>query len=129
MVALLGAMAAFLVGLAVGSPPPTRRESTLRTLVLPPEVRVPPVAPPSSLPTATLTVFSDGCGVIRSELPVMPLNLTWSIADVDGFEVLGRNAEGETRYRYFRSGTYTVVLKAFDGRTYVPVSNTVTIHC
>lgn len=130
VVALLGAVAAFLAGLAVDSPAPARRGSTLQTLALPQDVRLPrDLDPPPSLPTATLTVFSDGCGVIRSELPVMPPNLTWSISDVDGFEVLGRGAEGETRYRYFRPGTYTVVLKAFDGRTYVPVSNPVTIRC
>jgi hypothetical protein len=84
---------------------------------------------PGPLPTATLTVFSDGCGVIRSELPDEPHGLTWSIVDADGFEVLARNAAGETRYRYFQSGTYTVVLKAWDGSKYAAISNTVTIHC
>jgi hypothetical protein len=87
------------------------------------------VPEPRPLPTATLTVFSDGCGVIRSELRDEPYGLTWSIVDADGFQVLARNAAGETRYRYFQSGTYTVVLKAWDGSKYAAISNTVTIHC
>ena len=41
--------------------------------------------------------------------------LTWVVKDQDGFQVLGRNAEGEDRYRYFQGGTYTVVLEAFGG--------------
>jgi hypothetical protein len=43
--------------------------------------------------------------------------------------VLGRNAEGETRYRYFQSGDYTVVLQAWLDGAYRPVSNEVDIHC
>ena len=78
---------------------------------------------------ATLTVHSDGCGVIRTEFEETPLNLTWSVKDPDGFQVLGRNAEGETRYRYFQGGTYTVVLEAWNGDFYAPVSNEVTITC
>ena len=77
-----------------------------------------------------LTVFTDGCGVIRSETrPEEYRNLTWTFRDVDGFQVLGRNAEGETRYRYFQGGTYTVALEAWAGTNYAPVSNTVTVHC
>jgi hypothetical protein len=86
-------------------------------------------AVPRDLPRATLTVHDDGCGVIRSDVPPGIENLTWHIEDEDGFQVLGRNAEGETRYRYFRPGTYTVVLEAYDGRASVPISNTVTITC
>ncbi len=84
----------------------------------------------SPLPRARLRVYSDGCGVIRSEFPGGPPDgLTWTVLDAGGFQVLGRNAEGETRYRYYRPGTYTVVLKAWGGSSYVPVSNTVTIRC
>ncbi len=49
--------------------------------------------------------------------------------DQDGFQVLGRNAEGETRYRYFAGGTYDVVLEAFVDGKYSPVSNEVTVQC
>ena len=56
-------------------------------------------------------------------------NLTWSVMDRGGFQVLGRNAEGETRYRYFASGDYTVVLQAWWDGAYRPVSNEVTIRC
>lgn len=78
-------------------------------------------------PRLRLTVFEDGCGVIRSESPPGAyVNLTWVFRDTDGFQVLGRVAEGETRYRYFRPGTYQVVLEAFGS---LPVSNTVTVHC
>jgi hypothetical protein len=83
----------------------------------------------AKLPTATLTVHTDGCGVIRTEVPPDTDNLTWHVEDQDGFAVLERNARSETRYRYFRPGTYTVVLQAFDGVAYVPISNTVTITC
>lgn len=79
---------------------------------------------------ATLTVFSDGCGVIRSDFPGdEPPGLQWSVTDSDGFQVLGRNASGETHYRYFKTGNYTVVLEAYGVGKYVPVSNKVTISC
>jgi hypothetical protein len=76
----------------------------------------------------TLTVHDDGCGVIRTTLPDEPRNLTWVVKDQDGFQVLGRAADGEDRYRYFEPGTYTAVLEAY-GRGYEEVSNTVTISC
>ncbi|WP_421119215.1 hypothetical protein ACE2AJ_17895 [Aquihabitans daechungensis] len=79
--------------------------------------------------THALTVHTDGCGVIRTEADPEPRNLTWEVLDEDGFSVLGRNALGETRYRYYRGGTYTVTLTAWGGDAYVPVSNTVTITC
>ncbi len=87
-------------------------------------------APPRP-PKLELTVFSDGCGVIRSRpRPGTSYdNLTWTFLDQDGFQVLGRNAEGETRYRYFQGGTYTVVLEAFVDGAYRPVSNKVTVTC
>lgn len=78
---------------------------------------------------ARLTVHSDGCGVIRTEFDETPPNLTWSVKDADGFQVLARSAEGETRYRYFQGGTYTVVLEAWTGDSYAPVSNEVTVTC
>lgn len=89
-------------------------------------------APPAEtrpLPSAQLTVHSDGCGVIRAEMAKEPQGLQWSITDSDGFEVLERNAAGETRYRYFRPGTYSAVLEAWNGNRYAPISNTVTINC
>ena len=88
-----------------------------------------PTPPPP--PKLELSVYSDGCGVIRSEAAPGTSydNLTWSVRDAGGFQVLGRNAEGETRYRYFQGGTYTVVLEAFVNGGYRPVSNKVTIRC
>jgi hypothetical protein len=81
------------------------------------------------LPEAELTVAADGCGVIRSGPAGEPRGLQWRVLDGEGFQVLGRNALGETRYRYFRPGTYTVVLVAWDGQKYAPISNEVTIDC
>jgi hypothetical protein len=77
----------------------------------------------------TLTVHDDGCGVIRTELPEDLGGLTWVFEDEDGFQVLGRNALGEDRYRYFQGGTYTVVLEAYGAGSYEEVSNTVTVTC
>jgi len=86
---------------------------------------------PARLPRLTLEVFGDGCGLIRSEPKpgVSYENLAWSIRDRDGFQVLQRNALGETHYRYFVGGTYTAVLEAWDGEKYAAVSNEVTIRC
>ena len=78
-------------------------------------------------PTHTLEVHSDGCGVFRSG--EIGDDLTWVITDQDGFQVLGRNAAGETQYRYFGSGSYTVALEAWGGGYYVAASNEVTITC
>lgn len=39
-------------------------------------------------------------------------NLAWSVEDDEGFEVFSRIARGETQYRYFREGTYTMRLTA-----------------
>lgn len=78
-------------------------------------------------PTYTLDVHSDGCGVFRSG--DVGDDLTWVVKDLDGFQVLGRNAAGETQYRYFQSGTYTVALETWGGSYYVTVSNVVTINC
>jgi hypothetical protein len=84
----------------------------------------------SPLPRIGLTVFEDGCGVVRTATdPGAYRNLTWTFRDADGFEVLGRNAEGELRYRYFRPGTYSVVLEAWHTDHYAPVSNRVTVRC
>ncbi len=84
-----------------------------------------PDGPPES--AYTLEVHSDGCGVFRSG--AIGDDLTWVIKDEDGFQVLGRNAAGETQYRYFRPGTYTVALESWDVGYYVTVSNEVTITC
>ena len=92
-----------------------------------------PTAEPSPrpLPKLQLEVFTDGCAVIRSDDPPASTyqNLTWVFRDQDGFQVLGRVAEGETHYRYFAPGTYDVVLEAFGDGHYVPVSNEVTVRC
>jgi hypothetical protein len=89
-----------------------------------------PEPAPGPPPEATLTVHTDGCGVIRTEVPAYQHNgLTWNVYDSDGFQVLGRVADNETRYRYFQPGTYTVNLEALIGTEYVTISNTVTINC
>jgi hypothetical protein len=123
-----GVLAVVIVAVASwhAAPPVVRPTATLRAVV---GRRLDPGTRAASLPTATLTVHTDGCGVIRTEVPPGVENLTWHIEDQDGFSVLDRNAQGETRYRYFRPGTYTVVLQAFAGGAYVPISNTVTITC
>lgn len=93
----------------------------------------PDAAPPTPepLPHLRLEVFADGCGVVRSEAPpgVDHPMLTWVFRDEDGFQVLGRAAETETRYRYFAPGRYSVVLEAHDGAGYQVVSNEVTVTC
>ena len=94
-----------------------------------PDVVLPEPVEPLSPDMYALTVHEDGCGVIRSEVPVDAPTLTWVIEDQDGFQVLGRNALGEDRYRYFQGGTYTVVLEAFGDGAYGVVSNRVTISC
>jgi hypothetical protein len=91
------------------------------TFDLGPDETITTVAPE---PTHTLEVHTDGCGVIRSG--EVGEDLTWVVKDLDGFQVLGRVASGETRYRYFRPGTYTVVL---EGPARSVVSNEVTITC
>lgn len=84
----------------------------------------------AEMPRFELEAASDGCGVIRSELPGDPPDmLTWVVKDKEGFQVLGRLAESETRYRYYVAGDYDVVLQAHDGEKYVEVSNTVPIQC
>lgn len=83
-----------------------------------------------TLPQVSLQVASDGCGVIRSQFGGGPPHgLQWTVTDAQGFEVLGRNALGETHFRFFGSGRYAVVLKAWGGESYVPVSNAVSIAC
>ena len=74
-----------------------------------------------------IEVHTDGCGVFRTGQ--IGDDLTWVVTDEDGFQVLGRNAAGETQYRYYRPGTYTVHLETWGGDYYVPVSNEVTITC
>jgi hypothetical protein len=88
-----------------------------------------PAQPASGAPRGTLKVAADGCGVLRSAFATEPDTLQWSVRDPGGFEVLGRNARGETRYRYYRPGEYTVVLQAFVDGEYAPISNVVNIRC
>ncbi|MGK2949413.1 MAG: hypothetical protein ACSLFP_12610 [Acidimicrobiales bacterium] len=106
-------------------------EDAKAVVVVPTSISSEGVALPAreELPEATLTVHDDGCGVIRSELSPEPDNLTWVVKDLDGFQVLGRNALGETQYRYFQPGTYTVVLEAWEVDRYVEISKTVRISC
>jgi hypothetical protein len=85
------------------------------------------IVPAPVEPTRTLTVHSDGCGVIRSG--EIGDDLTWVIRDQDGFQVLGRTTAGETRYRYVRPGTDTVVVQAWGGGHSAEVGNAVTITC
>ena len=81
-------------------------------------------------PMIDLTVHTDGCGLIREDVDEsLYHNLTWQISDADGFQVLGRNALGETRYRYFQGGSYTAVLTAWDGEKYAAVSDEVSLTC
>ena len=91
----------------------------------------PPVPAGPAADSYTLTVHTDGCGVVRSEGPdgADLDGLTWSVTDADGFEVLGRNALGETRYRYISPGTFTVVLESWGGDSYGPVSDAVSVSC
>ncbi len=86
-----------------------------------------PPAPDDGTFEFTIEVHTDGCGVFRTGQ--IGDDLTWVVTDEDGFQVLGRNAAGETQYRYFRAGTYTVYLETWGGDYYVPVSNEVTINC
>lgn len=83
----------------------------------------------AELPTFELSVIegAGGCAVSRTEGDAD--NLTWSVRDSHGLEVLGRNALGETTYGYFQSGTFTMVLRAWSVDRYVDVSNEVTINC
>jgi hypothetical protein len=78
-----------------------------------------------------LIVENDGCSVERSELtgatPVS--NLTWVIRDLDGFTLLERNAEGEYKYRYFGSGSFTVSISAWYAGSYHQISEDVRIDC
>ena len=76
-----------------------------------------------------LEVGDDGCTVLRSSSTPEAENLQWTIRDAQGLSLLERNALGEDRYRYFQGGTYTVVLEAWDGEGYAPVSNEVSITC
>lgn len=91
------------------------------------QVTTVPTTVATSEPTYVLELHSDGCGVFRSG--EIGDDLTWVFKDEAGFQVLGRNAAGETQYRYYRSGTYTVTLEAWGGGHYVAVSNELTVTC
>ncbi len=87
-------------------------------------------APPEpKLPRYELELASDGCGVIRSTVDEDARSLQWTVLDGEGFQVLGRNALGEDRYRYFRPGEYSIELRAWGGDRYVAVSDRIDISC
>jgi hypothetical protein len=95
---------------------------------------VPTIAERLSMPVANLAqtaiaLHSDGCTVIRPEVHPTPKGLGWSIKNQAGFEVLQRNALGETQFRFGLHGTYTVELTAWDGTKYGRVSNRLNINC
>ncbi len=85
--------------------------------------------PVQALSRVAIELAPDGCGVVRPDIQPAPHGLGWSVKDAGGFEVLQRNALGETRYRYFQSGTFTIELVAWDGEKYAPMSNQLTIRC
>jgi hypothetical protein len=134
---LVGLVAGLSIGIVVGTQLPTDDDTSrpliggerIKNLRGRPRIALPePVAGP--IPAATLTVHTDGCGVIRTDVPAdQHTGLTWNVYDADGFQVLGRVADNETRYRYFQAGTYTVNLEARIGTKSVTISNTVTINC
>lgn len=81
------------------------------------------------LPTYTVTVAADGCSVSRTTTPDEPRGLSWLVLDDSDEQVLSRNARDESRYEYYRSGSYTIGLQAWGGDSYVDVSNRVPIRC
>ena len=58
-----------------------------------------------------------------------PSNRRLRAREMAGVHVLDRNAEGEMQFQYFRPGTYTVELTAWDGEKYATMSNQLTINC
>lgn len=94
-------------------------------------VAVEPTINPIPDARVVLTVAPDGCGVERSEVTGSSQidNLTWVVRDVAGYSVLERFAEGETKYRYFVGGSYTVSIKAWYEGSYHTISNEVNIDC
>jgi hypothetical protein len=121
-------LAAVLCVLAAGCGNPGDDGRTASTA---PAATAPALARAPLPPAGTIVVASDGCGVIRGEYAygATPENPQWWVIDGEGFSALERNALSETHYRYFRAGRYTVVLKAWDGEKYAPVSNAVAISC
>jgi hypothetical protein len=92
---------------------------------------LPPVVEPPDPGAYELTVHGDGCGVVRRQVvgaDDLP-GLQWVLTDPDGVQVLARNALGEDRYRHDLPGRYSVVLEAWDGDGYTPVSDPVVITC
>ena len=106
----------------VANDPPDLSPSTSTTAVT-------TTTTPSAAPTHVLVVEDDGCTVKRSKTDDEPWDLTWTVRDPAGFQVLGRSARGEETYRYFESGTYTVTLTTWREGQAHPVSNTVSITC
>lgn len=81
--------------------------------------------------SAQLSVATDGCGVIRTEITgTTPVTSPgWVVTDSNGFVVLERSAEGEYKYRYFGGGKFTVHLTAWYDGAYHQISNQVSINC
>ena len=98
-----------------------------------PFLREASVDTPNPVPDARveLKVAADGCGVERGEVSgSMPVSsLTWVIVDRDGYTVLERNAENETKYRYFTGGHYRVHVAAWYIDRYISISDEVEIDC
>lgn len=128
---VLGVVTGFAAAFFIGVLLLTLTLATSRLLLFPTDGTSPKERAESrALPRATLRVADDGCGVIRTDFEGDPPDgLQWVVTDQQGFQVLGRNALGETRYRYYRAGEYKVVLEALDGEKYAPVSNRVEIQC
>jgi hypothetical protein len=124
-IALFASLLALLPGCGAFSPYPSGLPDSPSQAPANESADLPPLTP--SL--LKLTVLSDGCAVGRTTAQHEPTGLGWSVRDQDGVEVLQRNALDETRYRYYQPGRYAVVLTAWDGSGYVPVSNTVAISC
>ena len=81
--------------------------------------------------SAEITVQSNGCTVARTDVQgVTPIsNLQWVVMDASGEQVLGRAAEGEYQYTYYRSGEYSVYLEVWYDGAYIQISNEVVIKC
>jgi hypothetical protein len=56
-------------------------------------------------------------------------NLQWTVTNENGDMVLGRNAQGEYRYQYYRPGAYSVVLQTWHNGAYIDIGNEVKIDC
>ena len=80
---------------------------------------------------AILSVKSDGCSVLRSEVAgtTSLQYLQWIMTNANFETVFTRRADVEYEYRYNRSGEYFVVIQAWYGGGWVTISNKVKINC